>query len=352
MKLYQKLIFWIVVPIITIIIIFFTLATITEYRPKEKEIIFINDSSNELIISQSIRILTWNIGYAGLGENMDFFYDGGRMIRDTKENTLSNLNSIIRTIKSIDADIVLLQEVDINSHRTYNISEIDSLKKYFSDYHLYFAPNYKSIFVPIPLNNPIGKVEAGMVIMSKFFPLDVTRYQYPSKFSYPKRLFNLKRGLLSARYLTDFGDTLIVACTHNTAFDDGGMIDAETRFIEQLIIQNDSKKNISIIGGDWNQFPPSYTPDREALENKFFSPVTIDDSVLKDYGYFSYDKNINSLRYCNTPYNPDSITTITDYFYLTNSVVVERIKTIDLKFKYSDHNPVILDISLNNCTIN
>lgn len=39
-----------------------------------------------------------NIGYAGLGDNMDFFYDGGRRVRDSRERTARNLKEIVETI--------------------------------------------------------------------------------------------------------------------------------------------------------------------------------------------------------------------------------------------------------------
>ena len=75
-------------------------------------------------ITDSLKIVTWNIGYGGLGSNMDFFYDGGTRIRDTKARTLENLEGVLAEMKALDADIYLLQEVDECSRRTYRINEL------------------------------------------------------------------------------------------------------------------------------------------------------------------------------------------------------------------------------------
>ena len=64
--------------------------------------------NNVVQIPDSLKIVAWNIGYGGLGSNMDFFYDGGTRIRDTKARTLENLKGILAEMKALDADIYLL----------------------------------------------------------------------------------------------------------------------------------------------------------------------------------------------------------------------------------------------------
>ena len=56
-------------------------------------------------------------------------------------------------------------------------------------------------------------------------PSLTVRYGYPSAFGFPVRLFNLKRCLLEAEFVTRGGDTGTVGSgnTHNTAYDTGGM---------------------------------------------------------------------------------------------------------------------------------
>lgn len=39
----------------------------------------------------TVTCTSWNIGYCGLGANMDFFYDGGNQVRTSEEKTEKNL---------------------------------------------------------------------------------------------------------------------------------------------------------------------------------------------------------------------------------------------------------------------
>ncbi len=66
-------------------------------------------------------------------------------------------------------------------------------------------------------------------------PVSTVRYGYPSAFGFPVRLFNLKRCLLEAEFVTRGGDTVWIGNTHNTAYDTGGMRSDEMRFLGELL---------------------------------------------------------------------------------------------------------------------
>lgn len=146
--------------ILAVVVLFFVFSWIAEYRPAGRETTLYDKTGPEYL-PDTLTVVSWNIGYAGLGDNMDFFYDGGRRVRDSRTRTAQNLQEIIRTLKNLHADLILLQEVDLDSHRSYGIREVDSLQKAFPEYHLSFAYNYKVHWVPIPLKNPIGRVNSG-----------------------------------------------------------------------------------------------------------------------------------------------------------------------------------------------
>lgn len=334
-----------------ILFIFFLISFIVEYRPVEKEVVFVPDSSytkQYSVLPDTIKIVSWNIGYAGLGDDMDFFYDGGTKMRDTRERTLLNLKHIIDTLKKIDADIILLQEVDIDSHRTYGINELDSLAKAFGNYTMAFAYNYKAWFVPLPVTNPMGRVASGVTMLSRIVPLEVVRYNYPSRFSFPTRMFNLKRGLLSAKFLTSNGDTVMINNTHNTAYDEGGMREKEMAFLRDFLYTADSLGIRSITGGDWNQYPPDYIPSQTELSNPYFVPQMINPRLFNDTWKFVYEKGKPSLRYLDKPYSEESLTTLTDFFLLSPGLTAGSIRIVDNRFVTSDHNPVIMDVVIEN----
>lgn len=61
----------------------------------------------------SVSILTWNVGYAGLGEESDFFMDGGKQVRaPSKAIVEKNMDGIVSTVKELDADFTFLQEIE------------------------------------------------------------------------------------------------------------------------------------------------------------------------------------------------------------------------------------------------
>ena len=246
-------------------LIFLLTAVITDYRPAEREVLQdlsglsgsgAGDRSGTAagVLPDSLSILCWNIGYGGLGDDMDFFYDGGTQVRTSRERTQANIDGIIAEIRRHSPDIILLQEVDECSRRTYRINEVEMLRGAFPDYHIFLGYNYKSFLVPIPLKAPMGRVASGVVLMSRIAPEEVLRWQYPSRFPWPVSMFN----------------------THNTAYDTGGMRTAETRWLGGLTARLASKGTPFIIGGDWNQFPPDYTPSAAETDDPHFTTVALD----------------------------------------------------------------------------
>lgn len=344
MKTYVKLILWIVGAAAAAIAVFFVCAAVADYRPKEVEIIC--ETSVGDTLADSLKVVTWNIGYAGLGDNMDFFYDGGTKVRDTHERTRENLDSVISVLKRLNADIYLLQEVDECSKRTYRMDQTEIIRKAFPDYHLYMGYNYKSMFVPIPLKAPIGKVTSGVVILSRYAPVQVVRYSYPSRFPFPVSMFNLKRCLLAAEFALSGGRRMIVANTHNTAYDTGGMRDEEMDFIGNLVSDWISDGIYVLIGGDWNQYPPGYLPEANELDNPDFPLAALPSERLGDCGNIVFDPAAKTLRYLNEVYSPESVCTVTDYFFISECIGHGPAHVTDLMFRCSDHHPVSVAVNV------
>ena len=332
-----------------ILVIFIAIAMIKDYRPAARETLqdlsaTAGDSKGP--ITDSLSILCWNIGYAGLGDDMDFFYDGGTQVRCSRQRTLQNMDGIISEIRRHDADIILLQEVDESSRRSWGIDEVDMLRKAFPGYHLYFAYNYKSFFVPIPLKAPLGKVASGVVIMSRYRPDEVHRWQYPSRFAWPVSMFNLKRCLMTASFTLADGSRLIIGNTHNTAYDTGNMRTVETGFLGKMLDSLHAEGSRFVIGGDWNQYPAAYTPSEKENSNPHFSTVRLDEDLLGSHGHVVYDPNVRTLRHLDTVYGPESVLTLTDFFFVSDSMDIRSIQAFDLHFSNSDHQPVLLKTRL------
>lgn len=120
--------------IILAALLFILYLTVTEFRPADKEAAteITRSADNTVKAGDSVSILSWNIGYAGLGVGSDFFMDGGDDVASADKATVSKyLKGIDKTAynKENKADITLFQEVDQDSSRSYHIDERKTLAR-------------------------------------------------------------------------------------------------------------------------------------------------------------------------------------------------------------------------------
>ncbi len=349
MKQLVKLIILVIFVIINLTLLFLLAAIILEYRPDKTEPLEIQEPQRQvaLVENDTVSILCWNIGFCGLGKDMDFILDGGKKTRSEKQDVTQNLEAVIRNIKSLKADIILLQEVETKSKRSYRTNQQQTLIDSFPEYYSAFAYNFKTFFVPIPFYNPLGSVNAGLMALSRFKPKDANRIQYPISSKFPYRLFDLKRALLSFRIEVD-GTDIIVANTHNSAYDNGLARMQENQALCQILSDSSYSKYNSIIAGDWNQLPPNYKLSDNAASDKNYRPIDVDPDFMKETHRWIADTSKASMRYLDKAFKGDGSdkTAITDFFLVSNDVQVISVETIDLQFENSDHQPVLLKVIL------
>jgi len=319
--------------------------TFFDFKPKnETEQSY---QATEIIIKDTFKIVTWNIGYAGLGKEMDFFYEGGTRMRPANSQVNQYLNGITDFIKTADSvDFFMLQEVDFDSHRSYGIEEDHILKMNKPIFFISKTENYKVPFIPFPLFNPTGKVDAGLVTLSRYAPVKMVRVSYPTNYSWPKSVFFLDRCFMVSIFnLKKKGKKLFIVNTHNSAFDDAkDLRQRELSYLKSYAEKWYDEGNYVVIGGDWNINPKGF-------KEKHF--VNGDKLRLSEENTFEfskgwkcvYDKSVPSNRDVNVPYSKSvTNTTILDYFYVSPNIEPESVKTLDFGFKNSDHNPVYLNV--------
>jgi endonuclease/exonuclease/phosphatase family metal-dependent hydrolase len=330
--------------LVFLFVFFLIYSTLTEFHPPKKLILKEQEKAKLLNDSSSFSILSWNIGYAGLGADMDFFYDGGIKTRDTKSNTEHNLKEIGAFLKSNDSlDFIFLQEVDLESKRTYFNNEKAYFDNLLPGFEGYTGINYKAGFVPVPLNNPMGEVKSGIVTYTKYPPYKITRIAYPGSFPWPKRLFVLKRCFLECRFRLPENKEFILINTHNSAFDNGLLRAEESEALQIYVKQEYNKGNYVLIGGDWNQTPEGFVPH-------FKEPLDTNNLVFLPKDFLTgwkiacvSDKPSN--RNLQKPYNPlETPTSVIDFYIVSPNIEIIAIRLIDMQFQYSDHQPVLLTV--------
>ena len=344
------------VSILLIAGLFLGILTIFEYRPDGVEQLTVKQVQiNEIKLNESFKVMTFNIGYAGLGAAEDFVMDGGTKGRpDSKEVVLDYLSGIQEIISENLADIYMFQEVDLNSRRSYKINQADViLDTLGAGYSQQFAYNFKALFVPFPvsLTDYIGYVESGIATYSSYRITYSERVQFPGSFSWPLRIANLKRAMIISELPIE-GSTkkLILINLHMSAYDgDGSLRAQEMAFLKTVMEEQTKLGNYVIIGGDFNQTFPEADGIYEVPEEYYVAYPIEDDWLLSDYQY-QVDITHPSCRLLNQPYDPSDSKTqyyIIDGFIISNNIqVVIEAETLDYDFLYSDHNPVIMTIKL------
>ena len=329
-------------------------AMISDYKPKEKEIISQSDSPSILKDSHTFSLLTWNIGYAGLDKDMDFFMDGGTKVITSENSCLENISGIGDFLRKNDTiDFILIQEIDRNSKRSYRIDQYEKIAGILSVHHAFFAKNYNVFFVPVPPANPMGKVLSGIAIYSKFIPESATRYSLPGHYGFLTQLFQLDRCFMVNRYKIENGNELVLINTHNEAFDKSGYIrKAQMERLREFVLNEYNSGNYVITGGDWNQYPPDFKPSFTA--NKSFTGqignfnlMGIETDYMPREWKWTYDPSAPSFRTVMTAYNPATTpTSVCDIFLISPNIESVSVKCHNLGFANSDHNPVIIQIKI------
>ncbi len=359
-KKVRKIILWILGIFISYIAFVLIFGTLTDFQPDHILEIETEQTAEATVITDSvISLAIWNIGYAGLGEESDFFYDGGgmlrskgHMVRPSKAISEKNVQGILQWAGSTQADFFLMQEVDRSSKRSYQVDHFAKLAETFDGYYAGFAANYQSPWVPIPLLEPwkaYGKTKSGLGTYSRFQPQEATRYQLPGEYGWPTKIFQLDRCAAVLRFDMENGKELVLMNVHNSAFDKGGELKKQQmRFLKDFFLAEYQKGNYVIAGGDWNQCPPFFKkdgfvpdPDRAAeLSN-------IEAEMLPEDWQWIYDPTVPTNRSVRNPLElGKTFVTIIDFFLVSPNVKVLKVKGLNLNFKFSDHQPVWMEVEL------
>jgi len=327
--------------------------TLAEYRPADRETL-IGDHEVEKVLETGapLTLVSLNCGYGALGDNAEFFMDGGASVQTaSRERVERNLAGILEFLQGFGADILLLQEVDASSGRSFRIDQREILSKAIPEASQAFALNHSALFVPYPLP-PIGHVEAGLLTLSRAPIREAERVSLPCPFSWPVRCVNLKRCLLVSRYPVKGTDReLVVINLHLEAFDNGEGKEAQTRALVSLMKAEAEKGNYVIAGGDFNQMfthvDNSPFPHREGSR---WTPGRITPEQFGD-GFALYaDNSSPSCRSLSRPIagaDWDSFQFyLIDGFIVSRNVEVEQVETVNERFVFTDHNPVRLRCTL------
>lgn len=348
---YKKILVSFLLVILISIAVFFIFVTVADYKPDPVESLeVLGNSKDELSQGATVKISTWNIGYAGLGASEDFFMDDGKNTRPKEKVIVEEyLEGILETLENINTDITMLQEVDIYSKRSYYLNQLEKLSAMKEDEVYSFAKNYDVKFVPVPFP-PLGSVRSGIATFSEYDIKESTRYAFEGNYAWPKSTVMLDRCFLVSKVpIEGTNQNLVLVNAHFSAYDDGSLRAAQLSAIKDFMLDVYQEDNYVIIGGDWNQTFEFIDTDAFPIykAGEFYLPSIIENEWLPDGWQWAIDENIPTYRLLNSEYvEGETQVGIIDGFLVSPNIEIKNIETLDLKFKNSDHNPVIATFQL------
>ena len=111
--------------ILTLVGGFLIFATATTLQVKDSEDMPINGNvTTKVNEGQTLKLLTWNVGYGALDEKQDCYWDGGKGVTgESKEVVEGNIKAISNKIEELDPDMFFIQEIDVKSKRSFKVNE-------------------------------------------------------------------------------------------------------------------------------------------------------------------------------------------------------------------------------------
>lgn len=325
--------------------------TLGEYKPGAVLPMQINKQRESMVAADELlSMTTFNIGYAGLDRDTDFFFDGGTMSRAiSKQRVESNLAGILEFLSAIDSDFYLLQEVDENSSRSYGVNQVKTISAAFEYHSTSFAPNYQVAWVPLPFTRPMGRVQSGLVTLSNYIVTDATRRSLPGEFSWPMRVFELDRCILESRLPVTNGKELVIAHIHLAAYDKGGFIrNQQVAFLQTYAREEYEKGNYVVLGGDWNHLLAANPEEKRARLSATWPDwlQLLPKNYLTEFNW-AFDESVPTNRTIEAPYDPKTtFVSNIDGFLLSPNIEIISVSGHDLGFRFSDHNPVTVQFRL------
>ena len=163
-------------------------------------------------------ITSYNIGFGAYESDYGFFMDGGtESWAWSKERLDANLKKIADLLAGRKSDLYLVQEVDIDSTRSYHFDERTYLSGALTGKTYTFAQNYDSPFLFYPITQPHGIAKAGLMTFSSAPIASAERVELPIESGFSKFL-DLDRCYSKNRIPTENGKELVLYNMHLSAY--------------------------------------------------------------------------------------------------------------------------------------
>ncbi|HAZ36237.1 MAG TPA: hypothetical protein DEF85_00420 [Clostridiaceae bacterium] len=344
MKKIFKFILLIALLIISLLCVFLGYIHFNEYKPAEiEDLEIINNTKSVIDTNTDLSLLSYNVSYSILDENAEYYFEGGLSTKAySKKRVENNLNSTSDFLVKNNYDFIMLQDVDVESKRSYKINQFNYVQNKLKNYGSIFNPIHKVSFIPYPINMPLGQVYCGDAVFFKYRANSSERYALPSNKKWPMKMFDQKKAFSTTEFYLSNGKKLILLnfdLNDNSTNDKAKLL--QIKEIKNYIEGEYKKGNYIIAGGNFGYIlhDSPYKCSEGFPQGLSYIPK---DFKMKNFK-FVYDTKYPTFRSASMPYIKDkNFTSITDGFLVSDNIKVLNISTVNLGFKNSNHNPVQL----------
>lgn len=324
--------------------------------------------ANTLTTGKKYSALTYNIGFGAYTPDFSFFMDGGKSSwAKSKESVLETIQGAGELAASKDPDFAMIEEVDLNSTRSYHVNEYNILKDCFPDYYYVFAQNYDSAFLFYPFTQPHGSSKSGIGLFSRYPVTSALRRSFPVSTSFTK-FFDLDRCYSISRVSVDNGKELVIFALHMSAYGNSDAIrEGQIAMLAADMQKEYEAGNYVLCGGDFNHDLKASADEENPETGKEDQSNSNSDREYESWAYpfpreelpehfsFCLDQlskeersNLwNSARNADMEYIPGETYTVTlDGFIISDNIECLSYENINTGYSYSDHDPVYVEFKL------
>jgi endonuclease/exonuclease/phosphatase family metal-dependent hydrolase len=336
LKKAKKIVFSILSIFILLVIVFYFWGSASNYDSSGYDDIMVYNNGKTPLISDTLRVLTYNLGYlSGMSNNLP-------VIR-TEKLFSDNLEKSKQLFAYIQPDFIGFQEIDFNAKRSYEVNQMEEFANANGYNYAAMAVNWDKKYVPFPYGGPnvhFGQIYSGQAIVSKYPILsnELKILRKPKSHAFYYNAFYLDR-IAQIDAIDINGKKVILINVHMEAFD----VPTREKQAETLIkiYQEYANDYPVLLFGDFNSTPPNATQPYadETTMNMIFSvpglKSAISDSLYlsDEKAYFTYDSETPYLKIDYIFYNSDKVEAI------DGRIVTEA-------GEISDHLPVMLSFVL------
>ncbi|HNW71291.1 MAG TPA: endonuclease/exonuclease/phosphatase family protein [Bacteroidales bacterium] len=202
----------------------------------------------------AIRAMTWNIRF-GIGRSEWFGDACGNITVYSQEDVLPHLDAVIAKINEIKPDILLLQEVDMNSKRTSYLNELQYILDHTYFNYAAYVPEWRSQYIP---SDGLGRMDMGLAILSPWPVNNAQRVQLALRGdqSSIEVYFYLRSCMITATVQIPGFKELSVVNIHASAFATDDTKHKHYQEFKAKLDEINSAGGCFLAGGDLNTIPP------------------------------------------------------------------------------------------------